>query len=59
LNKKKFETYAIQSEFSCLLLYKKPHLNILIIHGDTKGDTGLLGLTVYKLFYKFFVEKVL
>ena len=25
---------------------KKPHLNILIFHGDTKGDTGLLGNTV-------------
>jgi len=26
---------------------KKLHLNILIFHGDTKGDTGLLGHTVH------------
>ena len=25
---------------------KERHLNILIVHGDTKGDTGLLGQTV-------------
>jgi len=39
--------YVIQSEFLYLLQEKKCYkICILIFHGDTKGDTGLLGHTV-------------
>jgi len=44
--KKKNRNLCYLIRIFILITVKKPHLNILIFHGDTKGDTGLLGNTV-------------